>query len=104
MGRYTSITTYNLSKGIQELFYYSNDATRSVLSNGILLAIFTIAIVTVYNYTRDIFEGFAIASFITLLTSVFFWVSTLISGITLAVVIVISIVSFALLWINKRGT
>ena len=99
---YAPITERNMSEGFSTLLYYANEVTESWLSNLILIAIYIIIMMTVYNYKRDFVEGMAVAGFFTFLIALLFYLADFISGVTLVFVIAITIVSVALLFFNKR--
>ena len=99
---YPNITDRNMSKGFSEILYYANEITESWLSNLILIGIYIITLMTIYNYKRDFVEGMAVAGFFTFLIALLFYLADFISGVTLVFVIAITIVSVALLFFNKR--
>jgi len=99
---YPNITDRNMSKGFSEILYYANEITESWLSNLILIGIYIITLMTIYNYKRDFVEGMAVAGFFTFLIALLFYLADFISGVTLVFVIAITIISVALLFFNKR--
>ncbi len=99
---YSSITDRNLSKGFSEILYYANEVTESWISNLILIAIYIITMMTIYNYKRDFVEGMAVAGFFTFLIALFFYLGDFISGVTFVFVIAVTIISVGLLFFNKR--
>ena len=99
---YPSITDRNMSKGLSEILYYANEVTESWISNLILMGIYIIIMMSIYNYKRDFVEGMAIAGFFTFLIALFFYLGDFISGVTFVFVIAVAIISVALLFFNKR--
>lgn len=96
---YTNVTDVNLSRGIHELFYYINDVTGSWVSIMMLVAIYVITCFGVYQATKDMTQGFAIAGFLLFIVSFLFWIAGFLSGVTFSIVVVVSIISFASLWL-----
>lgn len=105
MPTYTQPTEINWSEGFSSLLYYINEVTYSWASILILVAIYIITAVSVYSYKRtpeSFFDAIAIAGFLTMLIGILFWVAEFISGIILAFVIAVGIISFASLWLKSR--
>jgi riboflavin transporter FmnP len=100
---YSSIADRNLSKGFQEILYYTNEVTMGWMANMILIAIFVITLMGIYNSKRDFIMGLVIAGFFTFIIAVLFWLADFISGWTLVFVAVISIVCFILTFIGHRN-
>ena len=99
---FADITTRNMSKGLGEVLYYANEVTESWISNLILIGIYIITMMSIYNYKRDFVEGMAVAGFFTFLVALFFFLGDFISGVTFVFVIAVTIISVALLFFNKR--
>ena len=99
---FQNITDRNLSKGFSEILYYANEVTESWMSNMILIAVYIIVLITLYNYKRDFVEGMAVAGFFTFLIALFFYLGDFVSGTTFVFVIGVTIVSVVLLFFNKR--
>ena len=101
---YPSITDRNLTKGIGEMLNYVNEVSSSWVSNMILIGVYVIVLMGVYNYQKDFFEAMAIAGFLTFMIGTLFWLGEFISGITFTIVIAVTIVGFGLLWFTKKSS
>jgi len=101
---YQNITNVNLSKGFGiEILYYVNEVSDYWISNMIIIAIYIITIMGVYNYKRDFFEGAAIAGWVTFIVGVLFFAAGFVTDITLVMVIAVAIAGVATLWFSKKG-
>ena len=99
---YIMPTEVDLSQGLVGLFQYLNVVTNGWFANLILITIFIIFSSGFYFAKRDIFGGFSIGGFATLLIGTLFWASGVINTPTMIIVIAVAILSFASLWINKH--
>ena len=102
---YPSPTTLNMSKGIGELLNYVNVVTNSWISRMLMVAIFVIFFM---GYLRskadkDFVGAFAVGSYATLVIGLLFWVIGFLDGIAFGVIVGISVVSSAILFVDKRG-
>ena len=102
MARYPSITDYNVSKGIEEVYYYANEVTDSWMSNMILIAVYVIILMGVYNYKKDFPEAMAISGLIVFLISVLFWLGNFVSTPTILITLAVAALGFIFLWFEKR--
>ena len=100
---YESITNRNMSKGFQEILYYANDVTQSWLSNLILIGIYIITLMGIYNSKRDLIMGISIAGFFTSIIASLFWIADFINGITLVFIIGVALFGFILIFIGHRN-
>lgn len=103
---YTSPTAINTSQGISSILNYISEVTNFWFSRMMLLGIFIIFLV---GYLRsksddDLIAGLAVASYATLLISILFWIIGFVDGVTFGLVIGISIISTAMLLMDRRGT
>jgi len=100
---YTLISERNMSNGFQEILYYANEVTMGWMANMILIGVFVITLMGIYNSKRDFIMAIAISGFFTFIIALLFWIADFISGITLAFVVVVAIVCFALTFIGHRN-
>lgn len=97
------VTDVNLTKGLDELLRYTNTVSNSWISNMILIGIYVITLMGIYNYKKDFVEGLAIAGFFTFLIALLFWISGFISAFTLVITIALAIAGFIFLWFGKKA-
>ena len=102
---YPSPTTLNMSKGIGELLDYVNVVSNFWISRMIMVAIFVIFLM---GYLRskadkDFVGAFAVGSYATLVVGLLFWIIGFLDGIAFGVIIGISVISSAILLLDKRG-
>ena len=97
---FESPTTINLTSGMDNLFFYLNSITNNLFSNLLLVAIYVIFSAGFYFSRRDLFGSLAVGGFAIFIVGLLFWLGGLISGVTFAFVVAVSIISFASLWIK----
>lgn len=102
---YTSPTSINASRGIVSLLEYVNEVTDFWISRMIMIAIF---IIFTMGYLRsknddDFLSAIAVGSYASLVIGILFWIIGFLDGISFGMIIGISIVSTALLLMDKRG-
>lgn len=102
---WTEPTTINASRGIISLIEYINDVTLGWMSRMMMLAIFIIFLV---GYLRskaddDFVGAFAVASYVTLVIGLPFWILGFLDGIAFMMIIGVTLVSTAILLMDKRG-
>jgi hypothetical protein len=95
-------TSINFTSGLSETFAYLNSVTYNWFSNMLLITIYLIFATGFYFTKRDIFGSFAVGGFAIFVVGLLFWVGGVISGVTFAFVVAVSIISFASLWIGKN--
>lgn len=103
MVRYPSLRDRNLSKGFGEVLAYNNEVTNSWASNGLLISIWILLTTGVFLARRDFFEAIAVSGFSVFIISVLMWLGGFVSDVTVVFTLVISVVSFASLWISKTA-
>ena len=103
---YAYPSTVNWTVGFKEIITYVNEVSYGWFANMILIAVYLITVMGVYNYKGDFLEGMAIAGFLTAVIGILFWIvsSDFVSGVTLVLVMAIAVLSFAMLWIGKRSS
>lgn len=102
---YASPTTINGSAGIGELLNYINLVTDFWISRMIMVAIFVIFLM---GYLRskqddDFLGALAVGSYASLVTGILFWIIGFVDGVTFGIIIGITVISTALLMMDKRG-
>jgi len=101
---WSSPTTINATEGIGTTFEYLNEVTYFWFGRMLLIAIFVIFIIGYLNARREDYTGaFAVASYITFVLGLLFWVVDLVTGLDFAIIIGITIVSSVILFVQKRN-
>lgn len=95
-------TEVDLTQGFGGLFNYLNTNTSSWLSILLLLAIYVIFASGYYYAKKDIAGGFAIGGFAIFVIGTLLWVAQYINLLIYVPVVIISIISFASLWLNRH--
>lgn len=95
-------TEVDLTQGLSGLFAYLNTQTNNWLSILFLISIYVVFASGYYFAKRDLAGGFAIGGFVTFVIGTLFWVGGFINVVVYVPLVIISIISFAGLWINKH--
>lgn len=100
---YTSPTEINATEGLDSLFPWISEVTNFWFGRMIMIAIFVIFALGYLKLNRDDYVGaFAVASYISFVIGLIFWVIGLITGLDFAIIIgAVSIASF-LLFAQKK--
>jgi len=105
MTLYENPSEINLTNNPTGLFNWLNTVTHYWFSNLLILVIGVIIFMGYISVNKDDYFGASsVASYICFVLSLLGWIAGLVSGMTLAVVIGISLVSTALLLSDRRGT
>lgn len=100
---YKSPTEINASQGLGDFLPYLSEVTNFWFGRMLMIAIF---IIFLFGYLRakkdDFIGGLAIASYVTFVLGLIFWVIGLVSGLDFAVIIGIAVVSSVLLLTQKK--
>lgn len=98
-----SPTTINASAGMDSFLPYLSEVTNFWFGRMIMVAIFVIFI---FGYLRtkddDFIGALAIASYVTFVIGLIFWVIGLVSGLDFGVIIGITVISSVLLLSQKK--
>ena len=102
---YASPTTINGSRGIIALLEYINTVTNFWISRMMMVAIFVIFLM---GYLRsknddDFIGALAVGSYASLVIGILFWIIGFVDGVTFGIIIGISMISTAMLMMDKRG-
>ena len=98
---YDMPSTINFTEGFTGGFVYINSITSNWFSNMLLIAIYLIFATGFYFAKKDMMGSLAVGGFAIFVVGLLFWVGGVISGVTFAFVIAVSIISFAMLWIGN---
>lgn len=100
---YTSPTTINTTKGMSEVLPYLSEVTNFWIGRMIMIAIFVIFII---GYMRtnndDFFGGLAIASYVTFVIGLLFWVIGFVTGLDFGIILGITVISSVILLTQER--
>ncbi len=98
-----SPTTINASAGMDSFLPYISEVTNFWFGRMVMVAIFVIFL---FGYLRardgDFFGALAVASYVTFVIGLLFWVIGLVSGLDFAVIIGITLISSVLLLAQKK--
>jgi hypothetical protein len=102
---YTSPTEINATRGIISILEYVNEVSNFWISRMLMVGIF---IIFAMGYLRsknddDFIGAFAIGSYVTLVIGVLFWIINFLDGVSFGVIIGLTLISSALLLMDKRG-
>ena len=102
---YESPTSINASKGIGEILIYLNSVTNFWFSRMFMVAIFVIFLM---GYLRskqedDFIGALAVGSYACLVIGILFWIIGFLDGVTFGIIIGVSLISTAILLMDKRG-
>jgi len=102
---YPSPTTINGSQGISAILEYVNVVTNFWVSRMIMVGIFFIFLM---GYLRskndeDFIGACAVGSYACLVIGILFWIIGFLDGVAFGIIIGISLISTALLLMDKRG-
>ena len=101
---YDEITTINTSSGIVSILEYVNQVTDFWISRMLMVAIFVIFAMGYYrSRDGDIVGAFSVGSFVTLCVGVLFWIIGFLDGKTFSLIIGITLVAGAWLFLDKRS-
>jgi len=100
---WTSPTTVNATEGLDSFLPYLTEVSNGWFGRMLMIAIFSIFFV---GYLRskdgDYVGGFAVASYVTFVISLIFWVIGLANGMDFAIVIGITAVSSVILLTQRK--
>ena len=102
---YTSPTEINGSAGIGSILTYVNLVTNFWISRMFMTAIF---VIFTMGYLRskaddDFLGAIAVGSYASLVIGILFWLIGFVDGVTFSIIIGATIISSALLLMDKRG-
>lgn len=102
---YASPTTINGSAGIGSLLNYVNTVTNFWMSRMLMIGVFVIFLM---GYLRnkpdeDFVGAFAVGSYASLVVGMLFWIIGFLDGVTFGIIIALSLISTAILLMEKRG-
>lgn len=100
---YTSPTTINASAGLDSFLPYLSEVTNFWFGRMLMIAVF---VIFMFGYLRakddDFIGALAVASYVTFVLGLIFWVVGLVSGLDFAVIIGAVIVASILLLSQKK--
>lgn len=101
---WTSPTEIDATSGVGSTFEYLNLVSNFWFGRMLMIAIFLIFFLGYLGARRDDFLGaFAVASYVSFVLGLLFWVIDLVSGLDFAIIIALAIVSSALLLVQKKS-
>ena len=101
---WTSPTTINATEGIGTTFEFLSTVTEFWFGRMLMIAIFVIFLSGYLMARReDYFGAIAVASYVTFVLGLLFWVIDLVTGMDFAIIIAITIISSVVLFIQKSN-
>ena len=101
---WASPTTINATAGIGTTFEYLSTVTNFWFGRMLMIAIFVIFLSGYLMARReDYFGAIAVASYVTFVLGLLFWVIDLVTGYDFAIIIAITIISSVVLFIQKSN-
>ena len=100
---HTSPAEIDLTTGIGSLFRWLTDVTGFWFGRMFMISIFIIFLLGYLKVNKDDFVGaFAVASYVSFVIGLIFWVIGLVSGMDFAVVIGAVLIASAILFMQKK--
>ena len=100
---WASPTTINGSQGFDSVIPYLNTVTQFWFGRMLMITIFMIFL---FGYVRakneDWIGGFAVASYVTFVIGLMFWVIGMVTGLDFAIIIGISVISTVILFTQRE--
>ena len=101
---WASPTSINTTTGIGTTFEYLNLVTYFWFGRMLIISIFMIFLFGYLSVRRDDYFGaFAVASYVTFVIGLLFWVINIVTGLDFAIIIAITIVSSVILFTQKNN-
>lgn len=101
---WTSPTTINASAGIGTTFEFLSTVTHFWFGRMLMIAIFVIFLSGYLSVRRDDYFGaFAVASYVTFVLGLLFWVVNIVTGLDFAIIIAITIISSVILFTQRNN-
>lgn len=99
---WTSPTTVNATQGLDSFLPYLSEVTNFWFGRMIMIAFFVIFLFGYLRTNKDFISGFAIASYITFVLGLLFWVLGVVTGLDFAIIIGITVVSSVVLFTRNN--
>lgn len=104
---FDEITTINVtsSDGMSNILSYINVVTNFWAGRMVMIAIFIMFLLGYLRFKADddFVGGFAIASYVTFVIGLLFWLINFLDGVAFSIIIGVTIISTAILLFDKRG-
>ena len=104
---YPEVTTINVttSEGMTNIFQYLNVVTDNWAGRMVMVALF---VMFLFGYLKakaddDFVGAFAVASYVTFVIGLLFWLINFLDGIAFGIIIAVTFVATAILLFDKRG-
>lgn len=80
------------TSGLMGMLHYINAVTKGWISNGFIITVFIVSLIGYAKATQRLPEALAVSSFFTFVVALFFWLGGFVTGVTLGIVIAITII------------
>ena len=99
-----SPTTINASEGLDSFLPYLSEVTHFWFGRMLMIAIFVIFLFGyIYKRDGDWVGGFAVASYVTFVLGLIFWVIGIVTGLDFAIIIGVTIISSIILFTQSKN-
>ena len=100
---YTSPTTVNASAGMDSFLPYLSEVTNFWFGRMLMIAVFVIFFMGYLRAKDEDYVGaFAVASYVSFVIGLLFWVMGLVTGLDFALILGIAMVSSVVLFLQKK--
>ena len=101
---WTSPTTINTTKGLGSTLEFLSTVTHFWFGRMLMISIFVIFLSGYLSVRRDDYVGaIAVASYVTFVIGLLFWVIDIVTGVDFAIIIAIALVSSVVLFVQRRN-
>ena len=101
---YTSPSTVNASKGMDSFLPYLSEVTDFWFGRMLMISVFVIFFMGYLRAKEDDYVGaFAVASYISFVVGLLFWVMGVVTGLDFALILGIAMVSSVVLFMQKKN-
>lgn len=100
---HTSPTTINASAGMDSFLPYLSEVTNFWFGRMLMVAVFVIFLMGYLGKkTGDYIGGFAVASYVTFVIGLIFWVIGIVSGLDMGIIIGMATISTVMLLLQRK--
>jgi len=100
---WTSPTTVNMTQGLDAFLPYLSTVTNFWFGRMLMIAIFVLFAMGFLSANKDDYIGaFAVASYVSFVLGLLFWVVGLVSGLDFGVIVGLTVISSVLLFTQKK--
>jgi len=98
---WTSPTEINASAGLDSFLPYLSEVTNFWFGRMIMVAVFVIFLFGYLRAKDDFIGGLAVASYVTFVIGLLFWVIGIVSGLDFAIIIGVTVIASVILFVRN---